>query len=607
MDKKNFTIGVVLLIAAFAVLYLAPKSAPPTDVRNAQPAATPSQAPATAAAGTPTTSTGAPATPAPATELAAVSAQAATAQVLTLSNNYIEARLTNFGGAVRDVAFKQHPAVLGQPEPYVFNLLHEEPMLALTEYPGLGRDKAYEVVSSSPTEVVFRTVLDGRVEVTRRYRLTAEGEAGGDPYRIHHQTTFRNLTGATAPLGRAGLAVGTAALLNSNDQPHYLNIALYDGEDAHYLERAELEGGGFFGLFSRPPTSVLERPGQTIWAGAKNQFFTSIYTPEKPATGVTVRRVALPAFPDAPQRPNVGISGTARFELPALAANDSTTLSGMLYVGPQEYRRLSRFQQKEDLVLPYTQLFFNRIFLAGYVAPLLNTLLNQAHSWVGNWGVAIIIMTLILKTVSLPFTLAASRSAKRMSKLQPAMQAIREKYKDNPAKQQQATMELFKEHKVNPIGGCIPILITFPLFIGFFAMLQCTTELRFQSFLWAPDLAAPDTVARIFGLPLNIMPLLMGATMYYQMRLTPTPSVDNMQMKMMRFMPIIFTLFCYNFSCALSLYSTINGIYTIVQQIIINRSSDDAGPASPGTAAATTASALGRMKNVTPPKNKKLK
>src|SRR4029077_18698113 len=101
-------------------------------------------------------------------------------------------------------------------------------------------------------------------------------------------------------------------------------------------------------------------------------------------------------------------------------------------------------------ILPYAATFFNRIFLGTYVAPLLNTLLNAAHRWVGNWGVAIIVMTLILKFVSLPFTLAASRSAKRMAKLQPAMQAIREKYKDNPQNQQAATMELFKEHKVNP-------------------------------------------------------------------------------------------------------------------------------------------------------------
>jgi YidC/Oxa1 family membrane protein insertase len=347
---------------------------------------------------------------------------------------------------------------------------------------------------------------------------------------------------------------------------------------------------------------LLERPGTIVWAGAKNQFFASIYTPDKPGVGVTARRIDLPPFPDT-QHANIGMTGAARFDLPVLAPNAAASLGGFLYVGPQEYRRLARFQHNEDRVLPYNQYFFNRIFLSGYVAPLQNILLNMTHGWVGNWGVAVILMTLILKIVSLPFTLAASRSAKKMSKLQPELQVIREKYKDNPQKQQQATMELFKEKKINPLGGCIPILITFPLFIGFFSMLQCTAELRLQPFLWAKDLAAPDTVGHLFGipwLPINIMPLLMGATMVIQMRLTPTPSVDNMQMKMMKFMPYIFTLFCYGFSCALALYSTINGLFTIGQQIVINRMKD------PDEAPAAAPAPGGRpIKNVTPPKRGK--
>lgn len=168
-------------------------------------------------------------------------------------------------------------------------------------------------------------------------------------------------------------------------------------------------------------------------------------------------------------------------------------------------------------------------------------------------------------------------------------------------------MALFKTHRVNPVGGCFPILITIPFFMGFFQMLQSTAELRFAPFLWAVDLSQPDTIAHVFGIPINIMPILMGATMVIQMRLTPTPSVDNAQMKIMQFMPYIFTLFCYGFSCALSLYSFTNGLFTIGQQLVINRMKDpaDAGPAGPGTAAATTVAALKKpVKNVTPKKKK---
>ncbi len=610
MDKKNFTIGGLLLVAAFALLFFGPKPAPP-------PAPAPAQPSATGSAPTPSQEAGAPASPlsaptttpgyqAPAASgalLANVHRDAADARIVTLENDFISARFTNFGGAIRDVAFKKYLAVLGHPEPYVFNRLHEDPLLAFTDYPGLGRNTRYELVRASSTEVIFRHVLDGKVEITRRYRLTNEGEKGADPYRIRHETTFRNLGSATLPLGKASLSVGTAGLIDAKDVGQYLSVISSNGDDTQFTERGELEGGGIGSMVGagRSAVPALEKPGNVVWAGAKNQFFASIYTAEKPAVSVTARRIELTPFSDS-QFPNIGMTAAAKFDLPVLAPNASATLAGLLYAGPQEYRRLSRFEHNEDRVLPYTQYFFNRIFLSGYVAPLLNIILNLTHNWVGNWGVAVVLMTLILKIVSLPFTLAASRSAKKMAKLQPELQAIREKHKDNPQKQQQATMELFKSRKINPVGGCIPILITFPLFIGFFAMLQCTAELRLQPFLWAQDLASPDTVGHLFGipwLPINIMPILMGATMVFQMRLTPTPSVDNMQMKMMKFMPYIFMLFCYGFSCALALYSTINGLFTIGQQLVINRMKD------PVEAPVVAPVAGGKpIKNVTPHKKK---
>lgn len=598
MDKKNLTIGATLLIAAFAVFIFAPKSAPPTTPNNAQIAT----APSTPAAGTTGNATIAAPAPAPTTNFATINRDAANAKVTVLANDFIEARLTNFGGAIRDVAFKKYAEVQGKPDPYVFNHLHEDPILALTDYPGLGRDVAYELVSATPKEVVYRAVVDGKVEVTRRYWLTDDSKPGGDPYRLRHETTFRNLTNASLPLPTPALSLGTATLVNANDYGQYLNVTSYDGDNPTYTDRGELEGGGIGSMFGagKPPIPVLRKPGTVVWAAVKNQFFTSIYTPDQPGAGIIVRRIELPPFPDS-ARPNIGITGATRFELPALPANGTAKLGGALYVGPKEYKRLAKFEHNEDRVMQYAR-GYNKIFLSGVVAPLENTLLNAAHKWLGtwagSWGVAVILMTLMLKIISLPFTLAASRSAKRMAKLQPELQALREKHKDNPQKLQAATMELFKAHKVNPVGGCVPVLITMPLFFGFYAMLAGAAELRFQPFLWAPDLSAPDTIAHIFGFPVNIMPLLMGVTMIVQMRLTPQPAVDNAQATMMKFMPLIFIAFCYSFSCALALYSTINGLFTIGQQLVINRMRDDGDPA-----AATTKRPGGKpIKNVTPRK-----
>ena len=255
------------------------------------------------------------------------------------------------------------------------------------------------------------------------------------------------------------------------------------------------------------------------------------------------------------------------------------------FAGPKEYKRLSNadvFKHNEDKVMQFDSSFYYKMFFTGFVAPLLLTMMTAIHSWVHNWGWSIILTTLTLKTVFLPLTLAASRSSKRMAKLNPLMKAMREKYKDNPQKIQTETLRLFKENKVNPVGGCIPILITIPFFIGFYSMLQSASDLRFASFLWVHDLSAPDTVGHIFGLPLNIMPLFMGATMIFQMRLTPTPATDNAQATMMKVMPWMFTIFCYNFAAGLALYSTINGLFTICQQMIINRMPEPQLPAVAG-------------------------
>ena len=607
MDKKNTTIGVLLLLVAFGSLFLTSRqssqSAPPppgsvpTGVTTSPPPST--SLPDAAAA----PALNAPATPAAANATFAALADAnADATITRLANDYVELRLTDFGGAIQDVAFKKYGAHLGQPEPFVFNAVHAAPILAF-EFPGIDQKTRFTLVSATATEVVYRAVFEKRIEVTRRYVLRASGDTSGDPYQIHHETTFRNLTDQSAPLPNL-MSIGTATLIDGNDTGQYLNVAIYDDENASFIDRSDLQGGGvtsWVGLSDGGPKATVERTQKAVWVGTKNQFFASIYTPEKPGTGVVVRRVELPPFPGS-TRTNIGLTSDIRLDLPLLTANGTATAAGELYVGPKEYTRLAKFSHNEDLVMQFKR-GMGKIFLSGVVSPAMNKLMKWSYSFIGNWGVAIVVMTLLLKFISLPFTLIASKSAKKMQKLQPLMQAVREKYKDQPQKLNQATMELFKEHQVNPMGGCIPVLITIPLFIGFFTMLQGTAELRFQSFLWASDLSAPDTVTRIFGFPLNIMPLLMGVTMFYQMKLTPSPSVDNAQAKIFKFMPFFFTAICYNFSCALALYSTINGLFTICQQLVVNKYTKDSPTPTPlGVPSGTGKGGGKKLKNVTPSK-----
>ncbi len=597
MDKKNTTIGVILLIAAFAgMIWFRPKPQPrpvapaPVAVENGTTPAGGSAAPAVAAS--PATQPGVAQTPVANGLYALPTTLPEQAQILTLANAEVEVAFSDFGGAIRDVAFKQHPAVKGEPAPYVFNAVHAAPMLSFTGMPGLDAATKWDLVEKTADHVTFRAVADGKLEVVRTFTLPQPGQPG-DPYRVQVSTTLRNVSTAALGAQRIALNLGTSTLVDKNDTGMYLNAAIWNGEDTTYVGRSDLEGGGFFkGLFGGDvsPKAYLEHPGKIVWGGVKNQFFASIFTPDQPGSGVVVRRVKVhPELPDVPTA--FGVTSDINLDLPRLEPNASVTLGGKFYVGPKEYSRLKTFEQGETHAMQFDGYFFNRIFFAGFFAPLLLTLLDWFHGFLGNWGWAIIVTTLLLKTVTLPLTLSAAKSSKRMAKIQPRLKELNEKYADNPQKKQKATLELFKEAKVNPVGGCLPILITMPFFIGFFAMLQSSSDLRFAEWFWIKDLASPDTVAHIYGFPLNIMPLLMGITSIVQMQLMPTPSMDNAQAKMMKFMPIMFVVFCYGFGSGLALYWTISNLFTIGQQLIINRMPDHDPLPAP---------AAGGVKNVTP-------
>ncbi|MES2694098.1 MAG: YidC/Oxa1 family insertase periplasmic-domain containing protein [Verrucomicrobiota bacterium] len=609
MDKKNFTIGALLLVAAFAVMYISSRHTPPRPLSEAEktpigatPPGTPEGTPqAAAAAATPAQ----PASPtAPTTVSGSFVRDAADATVTKLANEFIEARFTDSGGALLEVAFIKrdekerliYPDKLKSDSPFIYNALHADPMLAFVDYPGLDRKARYERVSQTATEVVYRRVLDNKLEVTRRYILAPSKGETTDPYQIRHETTIRNLTDQTTPPFRVSVAIGTAAPINEKDPAQQLATGYWNGDSAKFLHRTELESsGGFLGFGGHGAVPYLTTSGSLVWTTVKNQFFTSILTGDEPATGLVTRRVKLVNDLPDDHHGAYGVAGTAQFDIKALAAKAEAKLAGSFYVGPKEYSRLANskvFKVDQDKVMDFGFFkFFSQILLQ---------LMTWIHGFTANWGVAIILTTLTLKILFVPLTLAASKSAKRMAKLQPEMQTIREKYKDNPQKQQQATMELFKTHRVNPIGGCVPILLTIPFFMGFFTMLGSAAELRYQPFLWAPDLSATDTIGYLWIIPINIMPILMGATMVVQMHLTPTPSVDNMQMKMMKIMPYFFAFFCYSFPCSLSLYSFINGLFTIFQQLIINRMKDE--PLVPAVAGKGPGGKP--IKNVTPSKKK---
>jgi YidC/Oxa1 family membrane protein insertase len=205
------------------------------------------------------------------------------------------------------------------------------------------------------------------------------------------------------------------------------------------------------------------------------------------------------------------------------------------------------------------------------ISRLLNWTLHWIHaaiskmSDVWSWGISIVILTLVVRTAIWPLYNKSNRSMKRMAKLKPEMDQIKEKYSSDPAKMNQEVMKMYKKYGVNPIGGCLPMLLQIPIFFGFYRMLQYAVELRHEPFLWwVTDLSQPDTIGHFMGFPINILPIVMTLTSFAQMAMMPKTG-DKMQQRLMMFMPFMFLIFCYSFASALALYWTTQNIFTIFQ------------------------------------------
>lgn len=481
----------------------------------------------------------------------------------------------------------------------MINELRTEPVAALVGFPGADTGTRYELVSRTANSVVWRTTVGEQLEIVRTYTIH-EYENGEDPYSIRHETLLRNLSGVPVTTPKLLFGLGTAQPASATDQGEYLNVGIYDGEDAEFFTRNDFVPGFFAKMFGADPTpkAELQRVASTVWASVKNQFFAIVVTPDQPGSGITAHRVTLPLF-EGEEAARVGIRGRLQTDGFTIPANGSETIGFDVYAGPKEYHRLADLGKKQDLVMEFDLYWISSLVFAGFFAKLLITLLVWLESFIGNWGFAIIATTLLIRTLLWPITLSATRSAKRMQKIQGPLKEIQEKYKDDRRKQQEATLALFREHKVNPVGGCLPLLFQMPIFFGLFSMLRSASELRFAEFLWVSDLSAPDTVAVIplplLGhLPINIMPLLMGASMVVQMRMTPTPSTDNASVKMMKFMPYFITFICYTFSSGLALYWTASNLFSIFQQWVTNRRADPVIAAPAAAPAATAAKSLER-------------
>lgn len=553
MDKKNIFLGMGLLGAAFLLSFWQGK-----ENREAPVADSPVAVEAPVAQSAETSWVHSAITEAPVVE------PVLQGELFVLENDKIKATFTTRGGALQSIALKDYPETNGSVEPVVFNAENPEPFLSLAFQKNTGIQpllQSYNCVSfsSESGRILFSLKTPEGLEILRGYSLSQDAAT---PYNVQHETKIFNHSGTPLTLEPLQMSLGVIPPVDGDATGEFLNFAYYDGKDAEFVSVHEFENrSGFFGIGSHKALPyVADQEMNLQWGALKNQFFTCVFTPTEPFTRYFVQ----------PQKLRDGNNSTALrasmgFEVPVLAPGASHAVGIDCFVGPKEYKRLEAMGKRQELLMQFG--FF------GFISKLLLALMTAIHEWVPNYGLTIILVTVLIKLLMWPLTAASVRSSRRMSQLQAPLQALRERHKDNPQRMQQESMKLFKEHRVNPASGCLPILFQIPIFLGLFWMLKSASELRFAPFLWVSDLSLPDTVATVFGLPINIMPLFMGVTMILQMRFSPTPTTDPVQQKIFQFMPILFLVICYNFPSGLVLYWTAQNVLTIVQQWWMRRES----------------------------------
>jgi YidC/Oxa1 family membrane protein insertase len=493
-------------------------------------------------------------------------------QTYTLLTPEAKFTLTNAGGGVKSVELLNAPK---EPTgPVVLNQLANSPIGSLMEE--LDRPEAanYNYVASESEEgkkIVFRGQLASGLIATKTWSLVPADKPGA-PYQLAFQVSLQNPTEAAKPLKNISVFLGASGALSAAENLQQTCYLVYHEGNLEQISSSSFSPS-FFGLKAGRDLSVTpSEPSKALgYAGVSSQFFVSVLKPTETTSGQVWGKVSpMPAGP-VREKHESATSIRAGLNLPdvSLAPKETRSFGYTLYTGPKENNLLRKMGSDWGELMTYG--------MFSPVSRFMNWSLHWVHAAISkvsdkwSWGLSVVVLTLLLRLCIWPIYNKSNRAMKRMSKLKPHMDKIREKYSDDPNKMNTEMMKLYKTYGVNPLGGCLPMLIQMPIFFGFYAMLSHAVELRGASFLWVNDLSQPDTLGHLFGYSINLLPILMAITSFAQMAMMPSTGGDKTQAMMMRLMPFMFLFICYNFASALALYWTTSNLFSILQTFISNR------------------------------------
>jgi YidC/Oxa1 family membrane protein insertase len=475
-------------------------------------------------------------------------------KIETLRNSDVELRLTNRGAGIKEAVLLKQVAEKGQR--VALNSAENAPIGALIEQPSAVTLSEFTPSLESESVVLFERSAE-QVTTRKKFFFQKSSEKK-DNFVVEMDVDFENH--GAKPFQNAGyfVALGSAAPIHPKDYPSYTRLVWCIDGKAKGIDVGWFGGGGgFLGMGQRAARPFYqENIKDAEWVAVSNQFYTTLLAPlTAKADAVWGRRFDIERSSD---QKLLGIEGA--LGMPGFELQPGQTYSARfeIYAGPKLYHRLAQLPHNEAEIMDFGMFKIVCQFLLNFM--------NLLHSWLHDYGLAILALTTIIKLTLWPIQNRANRSMRQMAALSPKMQELKAKYKDDPTRMNQEVMKLYKQYGINPVGGCLPMMIQIPIFFGLFKMLGQAVELRNAKFLWVKDLSQPDTVAHLplLGWPINIIPLCMAATQIWLMAMTPKTG-DPTQRRVMMFTPLIFLFICYNFAAALALYYTAQNLFSILQ------------------------------------------
>ncbi|GGZ09037.1 MULTISPECIES: membrane protein insertase YidC [Shewanella] len=468
----------------------------------------------------------------------------ASKELVRVKTDQLDVLINPVGGDIVHAALVAHKLEQGKDDPFV--LLEQKPGFTYVAQSGLIGSGGIDSSTGRPTYTVASTefqMKDGNDTLQVPMTYTAPNgvkytkiftfRKGKFDIRVDYQ--IDNTTSAPLQVQMYGQIKQTIKPSDSHMMMPTYRGAAYSTADTRYEKYK----------FDEITEKDLHKETQGGWVAMLQHYFVSAWVPPADQSNLIYSSVSNGTMA------NIGFRGQAD----TVAPGKTATVGADFYVGPKDQAALSELSDTLNLVVDYGVLW--------WLAVPIYKLMMFFHSFVGNWGLAIILITFTVRGILFPLTRAQYTSMAKMRNLQPKIQELKDRFGDDRQKMGQAMMEMYKKEKVNPMGGCLPIMLQMPIFLALYWVLLESVELRHAPFmLWIHDLSVQD--------PYYVLPILNGVSMFIMQKLQPmSPTMDPMQAKMMQYMPVVFTVFFLWFPSGLVLYWLMGNIVAIIQQKII--------------------------------------